>query len=88
MNKPIVPDPYRWLENIDSPETSAWVAAEKTLTQSYFAQIPQRAAIAALISTADHGGGRPIAKVIDDYADTYAFLVKNLHASLPAGFHE
>ena len=42
-----VPDPYRPLENIDSPQTRAWVLAEARLTQNYFAQIPQRAAIAA-----------------------------------------
>jgi prolyl oligopeptidase len=35
---------------------------------------------------AGHGGGKPITKVFEDYADTYAFLVKNLHMTLPAGF--
>ncbi len=33
-----------------------------------------------------HGGGKPISKVFDDYADAYAFLVKNLHMTLPAGY--
>ncbi len=33
-----------------------------------------------------HGGGKPISKVFDDYADAYAFLVKNLHITLPAGY--
>ncbi|MGZ3526368.1 MAG: prolyl oligopeptidase family serine peptidase [Vulcanimicrobiaceae bacterium] len=41
-----VPDPYRWLEDIDSPQTKSWVTAQERLTQSYFAQIPQRGAIA------------------------------------------
>ncbi|MDQ2872042.1 MAG: S9 family peptidase, partial [Candidatus Eremiobacteraeota bacterium] len=42
-----VPDPYRWMENIDSAPTKTWVDAEKNLTHSYFARIPERAAIAA-----------------------------------------
>ena len=37
-----IPDPYRWLEDLDSPETTAWVKAQQTLTESYLAQIPER----------------------------------------------
>ncbi len=37
-----VPDPYRWLENADSPETQAWVQAENALTFGYLKQIPSR----------------------------------------------
>src|ERR687885_225735 len=40
-----VADPYRWLEDLDSPETRAWVEAENKLTFDYLGQIPQRAAI-------------------------------------------
>jgi len=40
-----VPDPYRWLEDPDSPETRAWIEAENRLTAGYLAQIPQRDAI-------------------------------------------
>src|SRR5919107_2020484 len=40
-----VADPYRWLEDLDSPETRAWVEAENKLTFDYLNQIPQRAAI-------------------------------------------
>jgi prolyl oligopeptidase len=41
-----VADPYRWMEELDSPETRAWVEAESKLTTSYLEAIPGRAAIA------------------------------------------
>ena len=40
-----VPDPYRWMEDVDSPQTTAWVKAEGDLTRSYLDAIPQRSAI-------------------------------------------
>ncbi|MFY9948901.1 MAG: prolyl oligopeptidase family serine peptidase [Candidatus Sulfotelmatobacter sp.] len=40
-----VADPYRWLEDTDSPDTLAWVQAENKLTFGYLDQIPYRKAI-------------------------------------------
>src|SRR5580765_2227944 len=40
-----VADPYRWMEQTDSDETKAWIAAENKLTNSYLSTIPQREAI-------------------------------------------
>lgn len=151
-----VADPYRWLEQLDSDETKAWVEAQRKLTSDYLSQIPERARIKdrltelwnyengedfkalyaysplhnikpgtkyppVLITTADHddrvfpahsfkyaatlqaaqagdapilirietraghGAGKPTAKIIEEQADVFGFLVKHLNmSSLPA----
>lgn len=40
-----VPDPYRWLEDENSAETAAWVAAQNKVTFGYLEKIPFRAAL-------------------------------------------
>ena len=45
-----VADPYRWLEDLDSPATRDWVQAEARLTNTYLEAIPQRAEIRARIA--------------------------------------
>jgi len=40
-----IPDPYRWLENPDAPETQAWVAAENCVTFAWLGGIPERDSI-------------------------------------------
>lgn len=37
-----VSDPYRWLENPDSVESQAWIAAQNKVTNAYLNTIPQR----------------------------------------------
>jgi prolyl oligopeptidase len=46
-----VADPYRWLEDLDSPATRAWVAAEAKLTESFLASYPVRHRIRARLAT-------------------------------------
>jgi prolyl oligopeptidase len=40
-----IPDPYRWLENPDTPEAQAWIAAQNRVTFKFLEAIPQRQAI-------------------------------------------
>jgi prolyl oligopeptidase len=40
-----VADPYRWLEDDNAPETTAWVEAQNKITFSFLDRIPKRRAI-------------------------------------------
>jgi prolyl oligopeptidase len=40
-----VPDPYRWLEDVDAPATRRWIAAENALTRAWIDAIPARGPI-------------------------------------------
>lgn len=42
-----VHDPYRWMEDVDSPEVKTWVDAENALTQRFLADVPAREKIHA-----------------------------------------
>jgi prolyl oligopeptidase len=37
-----VADPYRWMENLDSPQVKQWVLSENALSQPQLAALPQR----------------------------------------------
>jgi prolyl oligopeptidase len=41
-----VPDPYRWMEEIDSPQTRTWVQAQGKISSTYLAALPHRNDIA------------------------------------------
>jgi len=45
-----VRDPYRWLEDDNSPETKAWVEAQNAVTFAYLGAIPERKAIEARLT--------------------------------------
>lgn len=40
-----IADPYRWLENPDSPESRQWIRAENALTESYLKTVPDTNAL-------------------------------------------
>jgi prolyl oligopeptidase len=42
-----VADPYRWLEDTDSPETRAWIEAENELTRGFLERVDSRPGIRA-----------------------------------------
>lgn len=42
-----VPDPYRWLEDLNSDQTADWVKAQSSLTDAYLEAIPGRKALEA-----------------------------------------
>src|ERR1044071_9437669 len=45
-----VADPYRWLEDDNSPETKAWVEAQNKVTFAYLQRIPELPAIRARLT--------------------------------------
>ncbi|MBK8913368.1 MAG: S9 family peptidase [Phycisphaerales bacterium] len=45
-----VPDPYRWLEELDAPEVAEWVAKQNAVTQAFLAAVPERAQIQARLT--------------------------------------
>lgn len=62
-----VPDPYRWMEDVDSPEVKAWVDAENALTQEFLGEVPGREGMRSRLielmnferfSTPERRGGR------------------------------
>lgn len=45
-----VKDPYRWLEDANSPETAQWVEAENAVTFDYLKKLPQREKLRARLT--------------------------------------
>jgi prolyl oligopeptidase len=58
-----ISDPYRWLEDQNSPQTRAWIDAENAYTDSLLAKIPGREAlrqkVSALLKIETMGPGNP-----------------------------
>jgi prolyl oligopeptidase len=46
-----IADPYRWMEDIDSPETAAWIAAERANAAAALEKMPERIPIRNRLKT-------------------------------------
>jgi len=71
----VVADPYRWLEDVESDETAAWVAAQNKITQSYLENLPQRQAMRQKLETLWNYEryGLPEAQGESDASKTYLY---------------
>ena len=47
----LVSDPYRWLEDANTPETKAWIESQNRLTQSFLKDIPSKERIRKRLTT-------------------------------------
>ena len=45
-----VADPYRWMEEIDTPEVQEWITAQNARTEAFLSAVPARQAIADRIT--------------------------------------
>ena len=45
-----VADPYRWMEDLNSPEVKQWIDAENAVTFGYLDALPQRDALKTRIT--------------------------------------
>jgi prolyl oligopeptidase len=45
-----VADPYRWMEDLESPEVAQWVAAQNAVTRAHLDGLPQRAPLVSRLT--------------------------------------
>jgi prolyl oligopeptidase len=69
----LVPDPYRWLEEMDSPEVRAWVEAQNALTHGFLDQLPGRPLLRERLAALwTHEQATPPVRVGDRYFYRYS----------------
>ncbi len=54
-----VPDPYRWMNDLDDVQTKEWMAAQESLTASYFDGTGTKAKLRTRIDQENVRGRRP-----------------------------
>jgi prolyl oligopeptidase len=67
-----VPDPYRWMESLDSPEVAAWVAASNAVTEPYLKSLPLRQTFASRLTALWNYSRVGLPDVVDTGALFYA----------------
>ncbi len=53
-----VTDPYRWMENLDSPEVQSWMKAQNDYTRDYLGRLPGRDDLVKRIEALDNAATR------------------------------
>src|SRR5277367_2040597 len=54
---PVV-DPYRWMENLKSPEMQSWMKAQNDYTRNYLNHLPGRDALIKRVESLDNASTR------------------------------
>lgn len=80
-----VADPYRWLEDGDSPEVKAWTDAQNATTRAYLDKLPGREAIASEVADLLHIGavGSPAVRTTKTGAKRYFHTKREGAANQP-----
>jgi prolyl oligopeptidase len=91
VNGTAITDPYRWLEDGQSPETRAWIAAQMKYTDEYLAQVKIRSEIAKRVRElvrvesfsmpVERQGSYFFSKRLPDENQASIYLRKGLHGS-------
>lgn len=77
-----VPDPYRWLEDDQSPETKAWVVAQNQVTNAFLQKIPFRDSIKSRLQSVWSYARQSAPKKKGDYQFYYRNNGKQNHSVL------
>jgi prolyl oligopeptidase len=70
-----VPDPYRWLEDVERPEVQAWLHAQAARTRSVLDRLPGRQALLERMLAAENGASARVSRV-SLVADGKVFALK------------
>ncbi|MBV8073309.1 MAG: hypothetical protein JO270_25665, partial [Acidobacteriaceae bacterium] len=76
-----VTDDYRWLEDQNSPQTRAWIAAQQKYAAQFFAGIPERAKIRAQLEPLERIEDRKVPSVANG---KYFFRERLAHEQQPS----